>query len=50
VLAQIYNFTPSQIADMTPLQQMVLLGGDISDKIKFKTEQDFLKWSQMKHG
>jgi hypothetical protein len=48
LLARIYKYTPEQIADMTPYQQMSLLEDDEeqpdSGPLSFDTPEDFLAW------
>jgi hypothetical protein len=44
-LAREYRYTPEQIANMTPLQQMVLTGQVESEKLTFATLDDYLKWN-----
>jgi hypothetical protein len=47
-LARIYKISPAVAADMTPLQQMILLDEDAgSDTASFATLEEYLEW---KHG
>jgi hypothetical protein len=48
-LALAYNYTPNQIAEMTPHQQDILLRGEVSqtssDNLRtFKTIKEFQQW------
>lgn len=51
-LAKLYHWTPSQIAEMTPYTQLVMLDiegavdNEGSEVLHFETEEEYAEWFQ----